>query len=229
MKNYLSLIFFSLFSLTVLSQDYSLVDAKVKKYPKQFRSIEYLAKRIDKDFDSKADKLRAAYFWLANNIEYDYDGKDDIVKQTLNKESFSRHLYNTNKYKYAETALVNKKAVCAGYALIFKYLLEELDITCEYITGTAKTRARKIGVKNNIENHAWNAVKLDGEWKLIDVTWSTGNRDNNPKHFDFSDKYYLIPPDKLILNHFPKDKKWQLLNLNLFTNHCFMVNTFILD
>ncbi len=195
----------------MVAQDYSIVDAKVKKYPKQFRSIEYFAKRIAKDFTTDEDRLRATYFWMANNIKYNYHQAEDISRKKIQKESFAGHLYNTDKYKFAENALLGKTAVCSGYSLLFKFVLEELDITCEYITGAAKTFSREIGVKNSMENHAWNAVKLNNQWHLIDVTWSTGNTVNTPNVFDFNDVYYLIPPEQLIENHFPKDEKWQLL------------------
>jgi hypothetical protein len=45
---------------------------------------------------------------------------------------------------------------CNGYALSFLAIMRECNIDCTYETG---------------DNHAWNAVKLDGEWYNIDVTW----------------------------------------------------------
>ena len=45
---------------------------------------------------------------------------------------------------------------CNGYALSFLAIMRECGIDCTYETG---------------DNHAWNAVKLDGEWYNIDVTW----------------------------------------------------------
>src|SRR5690606_2162152 len=79
-------------------------------------------------------------------------------------------------------------------------------------TGYAKTSTGEIGHIVNTTNHAWNAVKIDNKWKLIDATWSTGNDEANPGSFNFSEEYFLIKPEKLILNHFPEDSKWQLLN-----------------
>ena len=57
-------------------------------------------------------------------------------------------------------ALVNKRAVCAGYAHAYQYLLNRVGIPCAYITGDA-----------NGGTHAWCAARLDGEWYLIDPTW----------------------------------------------------------
>ena len=173
MKNFISLILFLFFSLTVTSQEYSHVDDKVKQYPKQFLSIEALANRISKDFATDIDKTRASYFWLANNIEYDFAYLDVKISKRLNKEPVTNNLYNNNKYKYAANCLINKKAVCSGYSLLLKYTLENMNIPCEYISGDAKTQAREIGVMRNLTKHAWNAVKLDNKWQFIDATWWT--------------------------------------------------------
>ena len=51
---------------------------------------------------------------------------------------------------------VNKKAVCAGYAKAIQYLLNRLGIECLYVTS---------------ETHAWNVVKLEGDYYHMDVTW----------------------------------------------------------
>ena len=50
--------------------------------------------------------------------------------------------------------------VCEGYAKAFKYMLDMLNIENIYITG-----------KGGGDDHAWNAVKIDDEWLLVDVTW----------------------------------------------------------
>ena len=46
----------------------------------------------------------------------------------------------------------------------------------------------------------------------MDVTWSTGNSLFNSEFFNFSDTYFLISPEQLILSHFPDDEQWQLLD-----------------
>ena len=56
--------------------------------------------------------------------------------------------------------LYQKQAVCAGYADLFSYAMTVLGIPCELVTGYG------LG-----ENHAWNRVFIEGEWKYIDVTW----------------------------------------------------------
>lgn len=57
-------------------------------------------------------------------------------------------------------ALVNRHAVCEGYARAFKLLCKYVGIECILITGDSK------GV-----GHMWNMVKLDNQWYHVDVTW----------------------------------------------------------
>lgn len=70
-------------------------------------------------------------------------------------------------------ALVDHKAVCDGIALAYKYILDYYGIDCLVVTGEA------VGTDNpsNLVNHAWNMVKLDGDWYEIDCTWDLGSSD----------------------------------------------------
>ncbi|MBR7133798.1 MAG: hypothetical protein IKD04_09740 [Clostridia bacterium] len=54
---------------------------------------------------------------------------------------------------------VNKKAVCAGYAKATQYLLNLCGIECTYVTS---------------DTHAWNMVKLEGDYYHLDTTWGDG-------------------------------------------------------
>lgn len=207
------ILFFSFQNLQ--SQDYKYIDSTVSTYPKKFKSINYLADKIDKDFNTDLEKIRATYFWISNNIIYDYKSyrnNENVYKkiEMISEDYYQNTLLNMQR-KYAEESLKRNLAVCKGYSQLLKFTLMELNIECEVIYGYAKTFTNEIGIISNESNHAWNAVKINDEWKLIDATWSTGNDENNPKAVNFSDEYFFIEPDKLILNHYPDEIKWQLL------------------
>ena len=55
---------------------------------------------------------------------------------------------------------VNHKAVCAGYARALQYLLNRFGIECVYVVS---------------QTHAWNLIKLEGDYYHIDVTWGDGS------------------------------------------------------
>lgn len=62
-------------------------------------------------------------------------------------------------------AFANGLAVCEGYALATKLMLNEFGIPCDIQTGEC------IGGGG----HAWNLVQLDGQWYQMDVTWNDGS------------------------------------------------------
>ena len=63
---------------------------------------------------------------------------------------------------------VNKKAVCAGYAKAMQYLLNRCGIECAYIMS---------------QTHAWNLVKLEGDYYHLDATWGDGSNTQKDKHY----------------------------------------------
>lgn len=58
------------------------------------------------------------------------------------------------------SVFLNRRTVCQGYAEAVSYLLRKLGIQSAVVTGYAKE-----------EPHAWNLVRLDGEYYFLDVTW----------------------------------------------------------
>ncbi len=81
---------------------------------------------------------------LVDGISYSSDASDD-------SESNAFGIYG---------ALVEKSAVCTGYARSAKLLLNQLGIESRLVSGTSKD-----------SGHMWNQVKIDGEWYNLDVTW----------------------------------------------------------
>ncbi len=100
--------------------------------------------------------------YLLDRIEYDTEiNRDDTSNNPL--EIFT-----------AYGALVDKKAVCEGYARAFQLLMNGLGVDCVDITGYSSD-----------ELHMWNEVKLDGEWYATDVTWD--DREESYAHWCFFD------------------------------------------
>lgn len=58
------LILFTISVQITLSQDFTKVDSIVKNYPKEFKSIERLANRINSDFETDLEKTRATNLLL---------------------------------------------------------------------------------------------------------------------------------------------------------------------
>lgn len=74
--------------------------------------------------------------------------------------------------------LITKQTVCAGYAIIFKEIMDRQGIKCEYVEGNKNTP--------NLRAHAWNIVTINGKKYPIDLTWdNTKFRSGRFETFDF--------------------------------------------
>ena len=82
--------------------------------------------------------------------------------------------------------LVSGKANCEGYAKAYGYLLREAGIECTLVTG----------VTSDGVNHAWNQMKIDGEWYNTDVTWDDSDKDEGYRH-----AYFLCDDDAFYRTH----------------------------
>ncbi len=65
--------------------------------------------------------------------------------------------------------MTGRGATCDGYARAFQYMLNRCGIDAVTISGEGFDVAD--GVRRSLGAHAWNAVKIDGEYYLVDVTW----------------------------------------------------------
>ena len=148
---------------------------------------EEAAQELAESLPTEKEKCRAIFRWVANNIKYDYEVMNDYKKDRVDPLV----VYKT------------KKAVCAGYASLFQAMCEEAKIKCLYITGEAKPSA---------VSHAWNMVKLEGNWYVMDVTWAAGyvsgllSGSKFTKSFD--ETWWMADYTKAIKTHESDDSYW---------------------
>ena len=114
----------------------------------QIRAYENAAKAVlvEAVFPGMNDlqKVLALHDWLAIHLQYD---QATAAGTSVNRDSFT-----------AYGALVNRKAVCEGYALAYQSLLKRCGI-------------QAVTISSESMNHGWNLVCLGGEWYHVDVTW----------------------------------------------------------
>jgi len=172
-----------------------------------------LAFAITDTFNTDSEKVRAIFYWITQNIAYDYAG-------FLSGKNMTYYGNDVGNYYYKRIChtIAIKKGICEDYALLFQFMCKTIKINCEKITGyvlTSKPPALfKYSLSDNTTNHAWNAVMINKKWYLIDVTWASGYVNQSKKRFvrKLNEFYYLTPPKDLIINHYPLEPKWQLLN-----------------
>ena len=148
------------------------VEAAIKRIEKVKKEI------LQNASGNNYEKMKYVHDWIVDNVKYD----------TLNSENTS-NIYG---------CLVNKRVVCEGYARTFKYLMDELNIPCILVSGTA------VDENGKSERHAWNYVYIKNNWYAIDTTWDdpiiigTGKIDTSIKY-----KYFLNGSNTINKNHTP--------------------------
>jgi Uncharacterized protein involved in cytokinesis, contains TGc (transglutaminase/protease-like) domain len=121
---------------------------------------------INKDM-TELEKVLTIFNWVCNTIVYDGASMTSFEENTI-----------ANR---VTTALIEERAVCLGYSKAFLYFMKRLGIECEIITGYVGR-----------EYHAWNKVKVNGKWLLIDATWGGSNRSKtNQDEWGFAYKHFL--------------------------------------
>lgn len=95
--------------------------------------------------------------------------------------------YDTTTTPHSAYALLTEgKGVCQAYALTAYRLLKEANLEARYVTGFAG------------EDHAWNLVKVDGEWYHLDTTWNDPVFTNGKDMSDYVQYDYFLISDKEI-------------------------------
>lgn len=179
--------------------DYSRIDTHVLNTPPEVESnLLSLAAYLVKPARTDREKIRALFCWITENITYDI-------------ESYRRR---NHKQQDSEQILDSKTAVCDGYAGLLSALGTAVGLEVTQIIGYSKGYDYVVGSSfHERPNHAWNAVKIEGQWHLLDPTWGAGYIDENDQYIkQFQEHYFLTPPDKFLYDHLPQEPQWQLVS-----------------
>ncbi len=167
----------------------------------QESSTTSIANFIKSNFREPEDRLKAAFYWTATNIDYAVEDIDRAPN------------YESNEYLINKT-MRHKRGVCQAFTEVLNELVRKLDFEAFVISGYVRQNGRVI----TDYGHAWNSIKLDKEWYLFDPTWAAGyflvrandlahNRSNYIKNF--SSEYFKAHPSEFIKTHMPFDPLWQ--------------------
>jgi len=143
--------------------------------------LEILSNDIVSSFINPYDRVYAIYYWIDENIDYDYV----MLEQEYKCE-----------WQNSDIVLQRKLGVCEGFSNLFCILCKHANINAVKIWGKVSYDATT--------SHAWNAVEIEGEWYVLDVTWD----ENKTKGIN----YFLINPEYFYQSHIPNEafKKWKL-------------------
>lgn len=208
MKHFLFILLIT--STTIFAKDFSKISTVVSKF-KNINSPEELAKKISSNFSTDEDKVKAAFYWLATNINYDIAAVNSSKKQyhfkytdEADKQRKIKAIQNT----FIDETFLNRKGVCEEYALSLKKICDLLNITCRVINGNVRVDASEIGKIEKSTNHAWNLVYLNKKWIFMDATWAAGFGMNGKWHRSFNPFFYNTTKNSIVKTHYSKNLIW---------------------
>ncbi len=161
------------------------------------RSVPALAAYLARAGSDETTKARALYRWIAGHIDYDVAGFRAGRPGDVSPEGVLR----------------SRSSVCEGYARLAEALGTAMGLQVQVVPGWSKGYGFTAGQRfDGPTNHAWNAVRIDGQWRLMDPTWGAGYLDQSTRFVRrFQEHYFLTPPDAFVFDHLPQDPQWQLL------------------
>lgn len=122
--------------------------------------VTQITEEIITDGMNELEKELAINQYLCDNGEYDHAALESAEE---NDFKYVDEIYNDSFTAYG--VLVNGIGVCASYSAGFKLLADAAGLDSIVVTGYL----------DGSLPHAWNKVKLDGQWSIVDAT----NNDND--------------------------------------------------
>lgn len=142
----------------------------VEDYKKAREEIDAILKDVvfpeDSDPDREKKIFAQIYKALGKKIRYNYHAISEEGKKDEDLQISCRNLTD---------GLLKNTAVCAGYADILRNTLACAGIYSEYIGASLDLEGGVIVDINDPEGHAWNKVRLDGDYYWTDLTWDADN------------------------------------------------------
>lgn len=181
------------------SGQYAAVDAYADAAPRYAeQSIPALAAYLAKSGLDELTRTRALYRWVTRHIAYDVPG-------------FVSGNYGDMT---PDGVLRRRMSVCEGYSRFTQVVGAAMGLEIAMIKGWSKGYSYTSGGKvDGAVNHSWNAVKINGQWRLMDPTWGSGYLDEKMKFVrEFQEHYFFTKPEEFVFDHLPADPRWQFLD-----------------
>jgi hypothetical protein len=212
-------VFLVLLSISIgKSNDYARIDDYARKLAKS-DDYRQMAINLTRNFTSEKDKVRAIFIWITDNIRYDIakyynsqatGGYTRITGRSMEEIELKKQSIRDNKII---TTYRTGKGVCDDYSYLFEAMCRAAGIEAITVTGYGRIYSFDAAMAGKLVSHAWNSVKIDGYWYLLDATWAAGTIDHNTGRFTkkLQEGFFLTKPSDFILSHFPDNAQWQLL------------------
>lgn len=195
----LILIFVLLVKLPVFSQEQiTLADSILPNTKGNEKTPLKLIDKLIAGKNTEKEKFDAIFTWVTKNIKYNYYA----------------YLAPTGSVRSrVDWILKYKTGICIDYAYLMDTLCQLAGIKNISVYGYAKDNLFDVNDSIYMDNHAWNAVKLNNFWYLYDVTWSSG--EYKWSYTKFSERIFDLKK-KILLR-----KKEKTINFkSIYTREC---------
>lgn len=127
-----------------------------------FAAASAVLEQVTTEDMSEYQREKAVYGWITEHVRYDQDHYDALA--TVDPDSYN-----------PAGPLEKGKAVCVGFATAFQLLMDMTDVECITVVGASR---------ENAADHAWNMVRLNGQWYCVDTTWDEGSPEEEWDYFN---------------------------------------------
>ena len=142
-------------------------------------------------------KVKSIHDWICLHIDYDMVGYN---KGDINIEE-------------PHITLRLRRAVCGGYAALFRYMTYKAGFESTIVSGFTKGQGKyALGEQKILTRHAWSIIKIQNIYYLVDVTWDAGYVSNDEYVRRYSTQYFLANPNDFVRSHYPEAPGWLLLD-----------------
>lgn len=137
-------------------------------------------------------KERRLHDWLVQSYYGCYDRTVHDPKTPMGRED------NLNPYGL----LVRGYGICLSYATTFQLLMDLVGVECITVVGASSSSSG---------DHAWNMVKLEGEWYCVDPTWDATYKEGLTQEtmWPWQHRYFNVTSDYMRQT----DHQWDYENI----------------
>ncbi|KAJ2035546.1 hypothetical protein H4S03_004239 [Coemansia sp. S3946] len=144
---------------------------------------------IGRPFTTPIEQVRAVFIWIASNIQYDpspAESNDDFEQQEA-----------------PNAVLQRRRSRGPGFAYLFDAMMGALGIESHAVRGYLRQPLDTYqGAVMPAANHVWNAVCLDGEYRLVDTACAAKSHPLNAESKTDS-WFFMSSPKDTLFTHFP--------------------------
>ena len=187
-----------------------------RKAPRRFtRNPADLANYLTRYYGDEESKALALSYWIAKNIKYNL------------KAYTARDIKRRNSLR----VLKKRRALCGEYAQLFKEMCASVGLEAEVVKGYTWQVDFLPGDTLYRAEHAWNVVRVNGTWQLMDITYGSGYIKPKKQIFrrllwryfkinffqkwkyvhEFNPAWFNVAPRRMVMTHLPVIPVFQLL------------------